>query len=670
MRKLFQIDTSAPSNSVTSFLLRLGLAVVLACSVGTCEKPENDPVAPALMPTAENALSEVHQVDQVNFYYYKGPDSEDRIPVTRDRSAITVTLEPGSDGQTLDTALDDLELSASTRELSVVRGRWRLTYPPAADSIADVRLEAVRALPGVRFASYRLELPQGPVELSGQLAVEFNRGIRRDRVIEIAELFDLELAREPIPGRWDHWRFWLPTDADPLTVAAAVHEHSDVDWADLDWAGASSLGSPSDPLFQYQYYLENSDTMYGVNVDINVQPAWDSAVVGDGVKVAVIDIGVEADHEDMGFLVSAGWDAVPYAPDTIGYKPLNCDSFCATKPEPTDPHGTWVAGIILGQHDNSIGIAGIAPYSEIFPVRITRTETTVWATYPDIAEAIDVAWAEEGVDVINGSWQVGESSAIADAISDAYDDGRGGLGTVVVFSAGNDSENEVAFPASLSTTIAVGAITKTGDHAGYSNHSSTGKLDLVAPSSPSVVGDCAGDLVTTDLQGNPGCNGAQNNDLDYTNRFGGTSAAAPQVAAAAALLISLDPDLTSSQVSERLRDFADWWYDRTEFGEGKLNIGRSLFPPEGPSATLTGQTTLYQNETCTWVVTPSGDSPFTYRWYRDGSWLMSEDDSVYTASVGTADFMLVAQVYDTWGQLGADTLTIDVTTSEWDLCMY
>lgn len=154
----------------------------------------------------------------------------------------------------------------------------------------------------------------------------------------------------------------------------------------------------------------------------------------------------------------------------------------------------------------------------------------------------------------------------------------------MIFSAGNDTAS-VAFPATVPEAITVGAITRSGALAVYSN--TRPEVDLVAPSSSGDLILCGedGDIVTTDFTGIDGCDNGPGGDVDTTDGFGDTSAAAPQVSAAAALLISNDPSLTASQVRQQLKDAADPWGNSDKFGAGKLNVGALFYDGGGGGGT-------------------------------------------------------------------------------------
>src|SRR5690606_18284457 len=131
----------------------------------------------------------------------------------------------------------------------------------------------------------------------------------------------------------------------------------------------------------------------------------------------------------------------------------------------------------------------------------------------------------------------------------------------------------VCYPASHSNVIAVGATTEF-DYRSYFSQYGT-DLDIVAPGAGGLVG-----ITTTDRSGSAG----YNTSGAYTSDFNGTSASAPIVSGAAALLLSRHPDLSATQVRDLLCATADKVGDVTYtdgyndyYGYGRLNIGRLLW---------------------------------------------------------------------------------------------
>lgn len=298
-------------------------------------------------------------------------------------------------------------------------------------------------------------------------------------------------------------------------------------------------------LYPKQYYLHDKSSDC---IGINMESLWKIAPdLGQEITVAVIDQGVDRDHEDIPNVLE-GYSMG--SPSGKG-EPINL----------TNAHGVACAGII-GASNNSIGVRGIASNIKILPVNIF---TSVKNDESYIAKAI--IWASERADVLSCSWRLSHrSTLVANAIKEAVTKGRNGKGCVVAFASGNSAltENGLAFPASMEEVISVGAVDKTGAPWYYSQRGEG--LCLVAPSGNI---DLQGDIVTTDRMGDSGYNPG-----NYTEKFGGTSAACPQVAGVSALLLSIRPDLTAAEVKDVLQrtatDLGTTGYDTT-YGYGLLN---------------------------------------------------------------------------------------------------
>ncbi len=183
----------------------------------------------------------------------------------------------------------------------------------------------------------------------------------------------------------------------------------------------------------------------------------------------------------------------------------------------------------------------------------------------DTADAIDWCWEEARADVISSSWGGGPpTDVISRAFERARTKGRKGLGCVLAAAVGND-QGPVSFPACLPLVLGVGASnpwdevkTKTSrDGESWWGTNQGPGLDLVAPGVR---------ITTTDIHGSRGYGRA-----DYVADFNGTSAATPHVAAAAALILAVAPQLTASRIRDIMVDTCDPL--RTVSGHGGRHAG-------------------------------------------------------------------------------------------------
>ncbi|WP_340819909.1 S8 family serine peptidase [Methanolobus sp. WCC4] len=252
---------------------------------------------------------------------------------------------------------------------------------------------------------------------------------------------------------------------------------------------------------------------------------------GSGVKVALIDTGIDYMHPDLAGSYHGGYDFV------------NSDA------DPMDDkgHGTHVAGIIAAA-DDGIGVIGVSPGVELYALKVLDHQGTGWLS--DINAAID--WAiDNDMDVISMSLGGSDNfTSMFELCQAAYDSG-----IVIVAAAGNSYGGNVSYPAAYDQVIAVSAISIVNSNTCFS--SSGNEIELCAPGSS---------IYSTTLEGG------------YDHRSG-TSMAAPHVSGAVALLLSVNSTLSPVEVRKILdataTDLGDEGKDGL-YGYGLVNANTSL----------------------------------------------------------------------------------------------
>jgi hypothetical protein len=328
--------------------------------------------------------------------------------------------------------------------------------------------------------------------------------------------------------------------------------------------------NPNDTYWQNQWYFKNTGQFGGpADVDIDLDEAFDYAMAwNDTILIAMIDNGLMSHPDFPQERIAWGWD---YA----GGAEWEGDSDYYPKGG-LDPHGLAVTGIVAATTNNSAGLSGVVRPSQRVQIIAQKVFPDAGGSAPQwvMAQAF-VDAADFGASIISCSWgcPTCEIGPLYDAIT--YADQEGAL---VFFSSGNNG-GDVQYPANHPKVIAVGATDSLDQRWYYSSFGSA--LDVMAPSADIAqpwgnfwIIDTPG-LKAGYSAGPHGCNGI---DGDYNCRFGGTSAACPQVSGIAALILLRRPDLRSTWYNnhtEQVRNIIRYSSERAQFD--------TLAPPDDTS---------------------------------------------------------------------------------------
>ncbi len=260
-----------------------------------------------------------------------------------------------------------------------------------------------------------------------------------------------------------------------------------------------------------------SSKLWGLDM-IDIEDAWEIETGSSSVKVGIIDVGVDYDHEDL-------------------YGQVNTTlskTFLTSGADALDPeysyHGTFIAGIIGAKVNNGLGVAGVCQNVDIVSLQFAETGNT--GDTNTVVDAINYA-NENDIDILNMSLAIPSTSPPVNFYTavEAYD----GL---IICCAGNSNKDitngsvyPAAYNASLDNIIVVGGVDHNYNKVSTSNYSST-LVDVMAPGK---------DIISTNL-----------ND-EYVSDAG-TSFATAYVTGIAALLKSYDDTLTPAQIKEYIVD--------------------------------------------------------------------------------------------------------------------
>jgi len=405
-----------------------------------------------------------------------------------------------------------------------------------------------------------------------EIIVKFKPGVSNEKIAGINSRYGTSVAyTSPHAG---FKKLHVPKGKTVPEMVEIYSKNPNIEYAEPNYV-AHALMVPNDPLYGYQWHLDNTD--YG---GINMEDAWDIAT-GTGVVVAVIDTGVayenytEFSYNPSGKII--GVITYAQAPDLAGTNFVPGYDFVNNDAHPNDDagHGTHVTGTIAQTTNNGIGVAGVAFDCSVMPVKVLDGSGSGY--YDWIANGIYYA-ADNGAEVISMSLGGTVSSiTLENALAYAY-----GEGVTIVCSAGNGGAGAApSYPAAYNDyCIAVGA-TRYDETISY--YSTTGDyVDIAAPGGDVTVdqnGDGYGDGVCQQTH-----DGSDYTTFGYYS-YQGTSMAAPHVAGVAALLISngvTGPDNVREALESTAEDKGPVGWD-TGYGWGIVDAYAALLSVAAPN---------------------------------------------------------------------------------------
>ncbi len=507
---------------------------------------------------------------------------------------------------------------------------------------ANAALERIRAMPEVQFASHVYQVqrdPQTRIYLTDELTIQAATGLSAAAIDSLTQ--QLGLSRQQAVAGLDQTAVFRVTAAaqeNPIKIANRLMSLPEIVLAEANIVLRSrSHYRPKDSLYPRQWYLGHSGgSQLAPNSHIDAERAWDITRGDRSVVIAVADDGIDLNHPDLQGLGKV-----------VAPRDLRDDDFLPI-PGQADNHGTAVAGIAVAE-ENGQGVVGVAPGCALMPIRTT-------GFLDDRSVELVFQWAiANGAAVICCSWGAGAvkfplSLRQRAVITQAATQGRNGKGCIIVFAAGNfnrplnSAVSEQGWPKDLlrgtvewlngfavhPDVLTIGACTSLNKKAAYSNWGD--EIFICAPSNnapPGIWLEQTGfvdvpPLLTAALQGTQlltiDRSGTSGYDpTDYSQTFGGTSAACPIVAGVIGLMLSINPNLSTAEIKRILQQSTDKILDADPdpqfninfgsyetnghsrwFGYGKINAFKSV---------LAAQQTLQPTSAPTRQIQVGGDQP-------------------------------------------------------------
>ena len=396
------------------------------------------------------------------------------------------------------------------------------TLLPLLLSIIMVLLSSVI---GFAASNQTFTLNKGGIYASEQILVKFKSGATKD-VVEKAHFQNNGKVIDIIPEINVQI---VKVEKNKVIEKLSAYKHDpNVEFAEPDYL-AQAVSIPNDVYFEEQWGMTK----------IQAPEAWDITKGSKKIKIAILDTGIDQDHEDLAskIAVNKNFTSSKTIDDMFG-------------------HGTHVAGIAAACTDNNKGVAGAGYSSTLMNIKVLGDDGSGY--YSWVARGI--IWSvNKGVKVINLSLAGDQPSKMLEmAVDYAWR-----KGVVIVAAAGNEGNSVPLYPAAYQNCIAVGATDKNGTRAFFSNYGDW--VDLAAPGM---------NIFSTTP-----------NHENFLNNYGialnydylmGTSMASPHVAGIAALVFAKYHGISNAKVREKLEEGTDPAAGFEPWPIGRVNAYKAL----------------------------------------------------------------------------------------------
>lgn len=521
-------------------------------------------------------------------YYYAGAK---KIKLQRLTDSFAVRYKPDTTSKAMELKLRaDTYFADADERKELPNHRVVIVTVPHTRLAADTKnsIKKLETENDVEFVTPVFRESQSGLRMvaTDEITVRFKDSVSQHDIDNFNQTNGVEVIKE---NRFIKKQFLLrvKNPAETLKIANLYQESDLTEFAEPNFiTEARKAALPDDEYLGQQWHLHNTQQGSGLaGEDVSAEEAWEITEGLPQIVIAIIDDGVDIDHPDLKLNIWKnpnesepdvhGWD---FYDDNNDPRPKKFTPPYDDLPG-NDSHGTPCAGVAAAVGGNGSGVVGIAQHCKILPVKIFMADDLV--PFNTLADAI--RYAGQKADVLSNSWGIPPSSDVEQAIKDVVQTGRGGKGTPVFVATGNDFSSSIGFPARVPEAIAVGASTNQGTRSAYSNYGQG--IDFVAPSSGGTRGIFTTDVSIPGRGFNVGTINAGDAEGLYTNSFGGTSSATPLAAGIAALILSLNQELTWQDVRRYMRNTADKINQENgnymngyslEYGYGRVNAYRAL----------------------------------------------------------------------------------------------